>query len=180
MLYSYQESISQYKSDYQIQKAIENGLFFKLEKGIYSDSKNESYLGIISKKYPEAILTMDSAFYFYGFTDTIPDYYCLATDRNASKIKDTRVKQFFISKELLGLGKVNEIENGNTIQIYNKERMLIELVRNKSKLPYDYYKEIIMCYRKIANNLDIQEIQELAFAFPKSNRIVKKLQDEVF
>ena len=32
------------------------------------------------------------------------------------------------------LNKINIIENGNAIQIYSKERMLIELVRNKSKL----------------------------------------------
>lgn len=44
---------------------------------------------------------------------------------------------------------------GYDIRIYNKERMLIELVRYKSKLPFDYYKEIILNYRKLLPRLDI-------------------------
>ncbi len=35
-----------------------------------------------------------------------------------------------------------------TINIYDKERMLIELIRNKNQMAFDYYKEIISNYRK--------------------------------
>lgn len=38
--------------------------------------------------------------------------------------------------------------------------MLIELIRNKNNLPFDYYKEILLNYRKIISELDIQTIQE--------------------
>ena len=39
--------------------------------------------------------------------------------------------------------------NDIKIRIYDKERMLIELVRNKNKISYDMYKEIINNYRDI-------------------------------
>lgn len=180
MLYSYQECILKYKSDYQIKKAIESGELFLLEKGIYSDSPYVFQLEIFAKKYPNAIVTMDSAFYHYGLTDTIPRVSYLATDRDASKIKDERVKQCFVSRDVLELGVVNETQRDYEVKIYSKERMLIELVRHKSKLPYDYYKEIIGNYRKIICELDIQELQEMASMFPRSNKIVQTLQDEVF
>lgn len=131
---------------------------FQLEKGIYSDSKRASEEEILVKKYPNAIFTMDSAFYHYGLTDTIPEHAHLATDRDASKMKDDRVKQCFFPKEVLELGVVKELQADYEIKIYSKERMLIEVVRNKSKLPYDYYKEIIGRYRKLVNEMDIQEV----------------------
>ena len=34
------------------------------------------------------------------------------------------------------------------IHMYNKERMLVELLRNKNKLPFDYYKEILENYKQ--------------------------------
>lgn len=180
MLYSYQECISKYQSDYKIKKAIEQKELFQLEKGIYSDSKYASHLEIFAKKYPNAIVTMNSAFYHYGLTDTIPDYSHLATERDAAKIKDDRVKQSFIPKEVLGLGVVIDVHIDFMVKIYSKERMLVELVRHKSKLPYDYYKEIINNYRKLIYELDIQEVEEIAMAFPRNKKIIKILQDEVF
>lgn len=180
MLYTYQECIEKYGSDYQMRKVIENGELFQLEKGIYSDTQYATEEEILAKKYPDAILTMDSAFYHYGLTDTIPDYSYLATDRDASKMKDERVKQCFLPKEVVELGVVWEKQIDYEIKIYSKERMLIEVVRNKSKLPYDYYKEIIGRYRKLVNELDIQEVQEMAAAFPKSNKIMERLESEVF
>ena len=57
--------------------------------------------------------------------------------------------------------------------------MLVELIRYKSKLPYDYYKEIILNYRRILPTLDIQEIQDLTLSAPKSNKVFEILQAEV-
>ena len=51
-----------------------------------------SELEIIMKKYPNAILTLNSAFYYYGLTDTIPDHYYVATPKSNRKIEDVRVK----------------------------------------------------------------------------------------
>lgn len=180
MLYSYQECISKYQSDYQIRKAIENGQLFQLEKGVYSDSEYASHLEICAKKYPNAVVTLNSAFYHYGLTDTIPDCSHLATDRDAAKIRDDKVKQSFVPKQVLDIGVVNETQTDFSIKIYSKERMLIELVRHKSKFPYDYYKEIIGNYRKLIYELDVQAIEEMALSFPRGNKIMQILQDEVF
>ena len=65
------------------------------------------------------------------------------------------------------------------IPVYSRERMLIELLRYKSKLPFDYYKEILLNYRKIMPQLDIQAIQDYAMDAPKSGKIMDTLQMEV-
>lgn len=179
MLYTYEEIRIKYGTKYNIKKALNQGILFKQERGIYSDTKYVSELNIITLKFPKAIFSMESAFYYHHLTDTIPDRYYLQTDRDGSKIKDPRVKQLFEKKEYLQLGKEIITYEGVQLNIYSKERMLIELVRNKTKLPFDYYKEIIYSYRKIISSLDIQEIEELSFLLPKKEKVREVLELEV-
>ncbi|MBQ9133393.1 MAG: hypothetical protein IJX64_02545 [Clostridia bacterium] len=180
MLLSFNECLNKYGNLYQINKMIESKQLYKLEPGIYSDKERVSELEFVSYKYPHAIFTMDSAFYYHGLTDVIPSRFCLATKKNARIITDKHVKQFFHRNEIFDIG-VSALEQGNTqIRIYDQERMLIELVRNKNTLPFDYYKEIIESYRKRIDSLDIEKLQEYISVFPKQNYIFETIQLEVF
>ena len=179
MLYSYEECKLKLGSDYQIKKAIADGNLYRREKGVYSDEKYVAELEIISWKYSKAIITLNSAFYYHGMTDVIPEYYYLQTPRGAAKIRDLRVRQIFENSLEVELGKIEMPYNGTKISIYNKERMFVELIRSKNKLPFDYYKEIIGSYRNQIDTLDIQEVQEYAYILPKTNMIMETLQLEV-
>ena len=173
------ECLKQYGSDYFIEKKVKDGELFKVGKGIYSEKKYVPEMAVLVYKYPNAVVTMKSAFFFHGLTDVIPDECDLATTRNAAKIKDKRVKQYFVSEDFFEEGIETADYKGYAIRIYDKERMLIELVRYKSKLPFDYYKEIILNYRKLLPQLDIQKIQDYALMAPKSNKVFEILQMEV-
>lgn len=179
MLYSYDESVKKYGSKYLLKKAVEAGKIYQQEKGIYSDEQYVSEKYVIATKYPKAIYTLDSAFYHYNLTDVIPEKYYLATDRDAAKIPDKRVVQIFEQKNLLMLGATIDTKNGCTINIYSKERLLVELLRHKSKLPFDYYKEILLNFREEIYDLDIRTVQDYINEVPKSASIMKVLQLEV-
>lgn len=180
MLKTYQECMKLYGTDYQLDKQLEDGKLFKIEKGIYSDKANVSEIEIITLKYPKAVFTLDSAFYFYSLTDVVPDKYVVVTERNSAKIRDKRVVQIFCPQVLLGIGKTTISYANSDINIYNRERLLIELVRYKRRFPFDYYKEIIASYREQIMNLDIELIQDYAEKFPKSSIIMNRIQMEVF
>ncbi len=74
-----------------------------------------------------------------------------------------------------------EVMNYNNIKIriYNKERMLVELMRFKSKLPFDYYKEIIQNYRKITELMDYGLVEDYAYMFRNGESIMNQIQMEV-
>lgn len=180
MIYTYKECREKYKTDYEIRKLLSEGGLKRISRGIYSDETYESDLSIISKTYPYAVFTLNSAFYYHGLTDTIPRLYYLMTDKDATKIKDKRIFQFFDNRDSLTLGMEKKNYSGTEIRIFNRERMLVELVRNKNKLPFDYYKEIISNYRKLLFELDIQAIQEYAMQLPKTKLVLETLQLEVF
>jgi predicted transcriptional regulator of viral defense system len=180
MIYTYIELEKLFKSDYQIKKAIADGKIFKIEKGIYSFSTFVHPLEVMMKKYPHAIFTMDSAFYFHGFTEVIPDKYYLATKRNTTKITGSNILQIFVWERLLEIGKIQIDYEGVRISIYSKERMLIELIRNKKGMAFDYYKEIISSYRRRVNELDVRDIEEYTKNFEAEDYIFKTIQEEVF
>ena len=173
------ECLIEYGSDYYIRKNISDGLLFQVGKAVYSKEKDVPYLAVLCFKYPEAVVTMDTAFFLHNLTDVIPDQYDLATNRDAAKIRDRSVRQFFLPDEIVHLGAEQSEYKGYSINIFSKERMLIELLRYKSKLPLDYYKEILLNYRKLMPRLNIQKIQDYALASPNCNRILEILQTEV-
>lgn len=179
MIYTYEEGLKKYGNKYHLKKAVEMGYIYKQEKGIYSDAEYVPVLSIIAKKYPKAIFTLDSAYYYYNLTDVIPEKYYLATDRNSNKIADKRIVQIFEKNELLNMGTTTLEREGCSINIYSRERMLVELLRHKNTMPFDYYKEILLNFRSIVYELDIPTIQDYAYEVPKSAKIMEALQLEV-
>lgn len=83
-----------------------------------------------------------------------------------------------MKKDFLKIGitkcKIEETE----LFIYNKERLLIELIRYKTKLSYELYKEVINNYRKIKNELDFMKVYKYAQVF-NSPYIMKTIEKEV-
>lgn len=179
MVLTYKQCIEKYGSDYMLKKEIAKGNIFKIEKGIYSNKEKCSELDSIGAKYPNAVFTGESAFYYHGLTDVIPDYYHLATIRTDSRIKDERIKQTFIKKEIFDMGKIMMPYHNTEICIYNLERMLIELIRFRGKMPFDYYKEIISSYRNRVYAMDFTKLEEYADKFKYSDKIMEIIELEV-
>lgn len=180
MIYSYEEAIFEYKNNYQLDKAIENKEIFKIEPGVYSNHEFINYLLVINKKYPKAIFTSDSAYYYHNLTDVIPQSYFLATHRKATKIKDNKVKQIYVPEDKFNVGISTIKVNGIDIKIYDKEKLLIDLVKNSDKIPFDYYKEIINNYRKISDKLDMNKISDYLNYYKNGIKLFLKIQKEVF
>ena len=58
--------------------------------------------------------------------------------------------------------------------------MLVELIRKKNIIPFDYYKEIISNYRKISDDLDMYKIDEYLSLYKNDVNLSDVLMREVF
>jgi len=167
MLYYYNELLKSGLTRYEIEKQLKLKQIYKVTNGIYSNEIEPHELEVILKKFPNTVVTLNSAFFHYGLTDKIPDFYYLATKRDENKIEFVEVKQIFMKKEYLKVGvTITNIENIK-VPIYDKERMLIELMRYRTKLSYELYKEVINNYRKIKEDLDFIKLYKYAKIFNK-------------
>ena len=179
MLFSSKECKEKYGNYYQINKAIQAGTLYKVADGVYSDTPRVSEVEIIMYRYPQTVFTLNSAFYYHGLTDVIPNRYYLAAGRDTHKIPDPKIKQVFYSTDKFSVGISDMAYQGTAIRIYDRERMLIELIRSAKNLPFDYYKEIIESYRRSVHSLDIQKLQEYIPVFPKGDAIMEAIELEV-
>ena len=123
---------------------------------------------------------MESAFLYHRLTDVVPNTYSLATPARTTAISDRRVKQYFVPEGTLDIGKMEMDVSGAKIVVYDLERMLIELMRYRRKLPYDYYKEVLGNYRSNLDRLYPAKLDDYLVAFPKRDAISRFLDLEVF
>ncbi|MCF0127549.1 MAG: hypothetical protein HUJ70_03220 [Pseudobutyrivibrio sp.] len=179
MILTYKDCIEKYGTDYMLKKELEAGRLFQKEKGLYSDEKRCSEAELIMAKYPRAVFAGESAHYYYGLTDVIPEEYVLATKRSDTRIKDTNVRQLFVNDELFDFAKTTMLYRGTEINIYSVERLLVDLIRSKQKLPFDYYKEVIGGFRNIAGTMDFFVVEEYASKFRGRKAIMNAIKLEV-
>lgn len=180
MIYTHKELKNEGLDNYNINKKVEKKELYKIEKGLYSDTEKYNKLEYIVKKYPNSIFTSESAFFYLGLTDYIPTKYFLATKHNALKIENDKIEQIFMSNHFFEVGKSERNYNNVKINIYNKERMLIELVRNKNTYSFDYYKEIINNYRESADKIDMSLLADYLKEFTNGKNIFEIIHREVF
>lgn len=179
MIYTYKELLNIEKSRQNINAKVKNKELFKVDKGIYSDREVVNPILIYTKRYPDAIISLDNAFYYYGLTDVLPNKYYLATKQKAKPIKNDEIVQIFSTNELLEIGKTQVNVDGIFINMYDKERLLIELIRRKKQLPIDYYKEIINNYRSKVYELNMEKIEDYASHFSIEEHIMETIEMEV-
>jgi len=180
MIYTYSELKNNGLDNYNINKKVANKELYKIESGLYSDTEKYNPLEYIVKRYPNSIFTSESAFFYLGLTDYIPSKYFLATKHNVKKILNNKIEQIFMANHLFEIGKSQVNYNNVQMNVYNKERMLIELIRKKKQIPFDYYKEIISNYRALVDELDMYKIEEYLALFKNDMNLSNILQMEVF
>lgn len=178
MIYLYSDLIKKNISDYKIKKLVQDQSLFLIKKGVYSTTKDFSYLEYISVKHPNAVFTLETACYCYGLYHKQSIPYTIATKQKDRKIKDAKIKQIFVSDNLYYLGISKVTFQGAKILIYDLERLLIDVVRNKTNMDNDIYKEIISNYKKLAKLLNDTKINNYLESF-KNPKIKERIEKEV-
>ncbi len=179
MIYLYTDLTKKGLSDYQIKKYVAEKKLYMIKKGAYSTKEKYNYLEYVAKKHPNAVFTLNTACYCYGLIKKNTPPYFIATKQKDRKIKDDNVKQIFMTDSLYAIGKSKITYQGFNIFIYDLERLLIEVARNKVNMSYEDYHEIMNSYRKINKLLNKNKLNEYISYF-KDSKIELRIKREVF
>lgn len=101
-------------------------------------------------------------------------------EARGTKIRDGAVRQHFIPEGWLGVGRSTVLLDGTELAAYDLERMLLELMRSRNKLPYDLYREAVASFRRRSERLDIYRLQDYAEAIPRGEAHLERAMEEVF
>lgn len=176
------ELLKVYGNHYGIAKMLAAGKLTRVGHGLYCDDEPAlSEVETICAAYPNAVLTMESAFSFHGLSDYIPDRYCFATPLNAHRIRNVKVMQFFMSNQFIRIGVEERKSEHGVFRVYDRERMLIELFRLKGRFPPDYFREIVNAYRALAREeaIDFRKLASYCRLFKKGARLMARIEEVI-
>ena len=182
MILTYADIVKKESNVRRARNAIEKKKYFKIGHGLYvKDLITYDSLELIFYRYKNITITLDTAFEIYDMVDRNNPKYTIATIEGSKMIYSINVEQVFVSKKYYGIGRTKMNYKGFTIYIYDKERLLIELIRNKYRLPYDYYKEVVNSYRALVKNneIDFVKLNKYLKHFAYGNNILSRIMETV-
>ena len=134
-----------------ILRMINANLIERAERGIYL-SKNtvEDVYYIFQLRYTKTIFSHMTALYFHNLTEIFPSSFEITVDKNYHVEELTKKHTVFkVNKKILELG-ITKIKTpfGNTIKLYDVERSICDIIKNKNKLDNEQVKKSIKMYIK--------------------------------
>lgn len=136
----------------QVQRMVEDGYILRIKRGYYQlsgmDEPNETAL--IVKLFPEAVLCMDTALFYYSYSDRTPIEWNLAVGRKTSKSRFILaypfIKPYYIDEKYLNIG-VSEVKiSGTWIKIYDRDRVICDCLKHKNKMDSEMFGKAIQMY----------------------------------
>lgn len=179
MIYTTKELLGFGETEYSIRIKVKEKKLYEIERGFYCTKESELFKSevFICKKYPQSIITGLSAFYFYNLTDVVPEKFYLASLQHSFPIRRKDVSQSYQESTFFEVGLSEVAIDGNIIKIYDLERLLIELIRQKQRYPIDLYYEVLNSYRKIKNQLNFKKINHYLGFFSNSKNLFLKIKE---
>lgn len=136
----------------QREKLIADGYVEKIRRGYYQwiNPDDFSEVGTVICLFPDAILCMDTALRYYGYSDRTPGDWHLAVSKDSGKsrfkIDYPFVKPYYVEPAVLELGLTNGTMDGHAVRIYDKDRLICDCLRYRNKMDKEIFNKAIQKY----------------------------------
>ena len=136
----------------QREKLIADGHVEKIRRGYYQWINHDDFseVGTVIRLFPDAILCMDTALRYYGYSDRTPGDWHLAVSKDSGKsrfkIDYPFVRPYYVEPAVLELGLTTGIMDGHTIRIYDKDRLICDCLRYRNKMDKEIFNKAIQKY----------------------------------
>lgn len=162
-----------------IQGLVKAGILDHVKSGYYSMHYQEKpQEDIILGLFPDGILCMDTALYYYGYIEKRPYEWSIAISKNTSKSRFHMdypvVKPYYTEPEVLKLGVTTIPFAEGKMQIYDKERLICDCLKYEERIDREDMKKALMGYIGEAEK-DIEKLMEYA----RARKVVAKVQSRI-
>ena len=170
----YSKNLEKYNIHRQYLKELEeSGYLKKVFRGMYVKSdKSINEFFVMSQRYQTGIYSHNTALYFYNLTDRTPIKFDMTFPSNVRIDNEYIIAHYIKSeKHLMGATKM-KLEDNTTIQIYDLERTICDIIRDRNKIDPQIFNTAMKEYSKRKNkNLN------LLYKYAKEFRIENKLKE---
>lgn len=161
-----------------IQRMLDEGLIEKVKRGYYHwiEDYGTSEVALINSLFPDAVFCMETALFFYKYSDRNPAEWNITVDKNTSRqrtnIDYPFIKAYRVEPALFHLGETDGIIEFTKVRIYDRDRTICDVLRNMSKMDKEIFNKAIQRYVNDPQK-NIPNLMEYA----KALRVQKKVND---
>ena len=137
-----------------IQQLLNEGFIEKIKRGYYhwAEAYGEQEIKIINRLFPDAVLCMETALFYYKYSDRNPAEWNITIDKNVSRSRTNIdypfVKAFRVEPDLVSLGETKGSINFVDVRIYDRDRTICDVLRNMNKMDKEIFNKAIQGYVK--------------------------------
>ena len=146
----YVNKLNEYNIDrHVLYSLVQEGLLNRIAHGIYaSPDKDINEFWLTGKKYKNGIYSHNTALYFYKMTDRTPFKLDMTFPSN-NRVNNDLLNVHYIKKEYYDLGLIElELEKNFTVKVYNLERTICDIIRDRNKIDLQIFNTAINEYMK--------------------------------
>lgn len=164
----------------KIREMLDCGLIERLGRGLYSLSKEDvdEYYEF-QQKCPKAVFSYGTSAYFWNLSDRVPNVLNCTVPRgyNTSRLKiDTKVKYHYLPQDLYGIGIMEIVSpQGANIFVYDRERTICDLIRDRKKVDIQLYSNALNVYFK-SGERDIRKLMKYGRIFRITEEVEKYME----
>ena len=161
-----------------IKKLLDEGFIERIRQGYYFWIKNRENgeIAIIKRLFPDAVLCMETALFYYGYSDRNPAEWNFAIDKNVSKFRTNIeypfIKAYRMDSDLLRIGETTGEIDFIKVRIYDRERTICDVLKNMNKMDKEIFNKAIQGYVK-----DLKKNIPNLMIYAKKLRVEKKVKE---
>ena len=166
---------------YAIRKLVDECVIERIKPSYYrlcEASEELSEAAQIAQLFPDGVLCMYTALFYYRSSDRTPLEWNIAVDRDTSKSRFKLdypfVQPYYMKREFLSFGVTTADYDDCTMQIFDRDRLICECIFYENKMDRETYNKAIQGY--VA---DTKKNVPKLLDYAEKRRILKKVKDRI-
>ena len=162
----------------ELSRFCTSGKLYRVRKGVYSAVPTNEIAEeqLLAELLPDAVICMESALYYYGYSDHAPTEWTISVPRSFSrsrlKIDGLFLKPRYVQEELFDLGLSTENINGFELKIYDRERCVCDCFKYRNKIDSELFNKALNAYAS-----DPQKNLMKLLDYARKMRVQKKVRE---
>lgn len=164
-------------ANYMVAEMCKQGLIVRVRSGYYTlPEQDQQEEAIIAQLFPDGIVCMDSALFYYGYSDKTPLEWHLAFKRTVTrsrfKVDYPPVRLYMVQENIFNLGVTEGDWSGVTLNVYDRERAICDCFKRRSQMDSEMFAKAVNAYAAD----DRKNLAKLS-AYAKKLRVYRKVTE---
>lgn len=154
------------------------GYLARIRHGYYQLAESDpiSEERLIAELLPEGVVCVESALFYYGYSDFSPRKWSIAVPRTITRTKlnvdGLALQTYYVQPEIYEIGRIMGDFAGVMLPVYDRERTICDCFKYRSRLDSEIFNRAMNIYAKDTR----KNLQNLSL-YAKKLRVYKKVME---